>query len=520
MLFEVVCISFAFLLGLLVRLIGLPPLVGFLGAGFAINALGSSLNLPAEAGAVLSHLSHLGVLLLLFTLGLKLHVRSLIQPPVVGGALLHFAVSCLLFAPGLYLVMDLDARTAMLLGMALAFSSTVLAAKFLEAKHELRAFHGRVAIGILIVQDLIALGVLSVFGDHTPSVWAPVVLLAPLLRPVLMRLLDWMGHDELLVLMGLLLALVVGGVGFEQLGLSPELGALVMGMLLAGHPRAQELSKALWSLKEVFLVGFFLQIGMSGLPDWSAVIFATSLVLLLPVKAGLFFAVLLLFRLRARNAFLAGATLTCYSEFGLIVAAGLIPEWLVPLALAVALSFVVAAPFNRLAHPLFERLETRLNRLEGGIRHHPDEQPTTLGHASAMVLGMGRTGTSAYDALTERGARVIGIDADPGKVAAHRGTGRRVVYADVEDSTFWHGADLSHIRAVILATGSREASLFATRQLRLAGFDGLIIAHAFYPDEAEAIRAAGADQAYQTMAEAGVGLAGHAWAALEADKPT
>lgn len=511
--FEVICISAAFGLGILVRPLGLPPLVGFLAAGFLIHALREPLQLPDEAGRILEQVAHIGVLLLLFTVGLKLKLRNLLQPAVIGGGLLHFGISCLLLAPGVHLLLGLPWDTALLLAVALAFSSTVLAAKVLEAKRELRAFHGRVAIGILIVQDLIALAVLGLAGDHAPSPWALGLVALPLLRPVLNRLLMLVGHDELLVLVGMLLALAIGGMGFELLGLSPEVGALVMGMMLAGHPRAQELSASLWSLKEVFLVGFFLQIGMSGLPDREALLFAGALTLLLPLKTVLFFFLLLAFKLRARNAFLAGISLTCYSEFGLIVAAVVMPEWLVPLALAVAFSFVIAAPLNRLSHTLFERLESRLVPFERST-HHPDERPASLDRARVLVLGMGRAGTAAYDLLAERGERVIGIDADLDKVSAHSEAGRNVVYSDVEDSSFWHGADLSGVRAAVLAMPAVEANLFATRQLRAAGYRGLIVAHALYPDHARAIREAGADEAYATMSEAGVGLAEHAWEAL------
>ena len=187
-----------------------------------------------------------------------------------------------------------------MLAIALSFSSTVLAAKVLESKRELRAFHGRVAIGILVVQDLIALFVMSIASGQTPSMWALVVFGIPLLRPLIYRLVDYSGHEELLVLLGLLLALVVGGYGFEQVGLSSELGALAFGALLANHPRSSELSKALWSIKEIFLVGFFLQIGIGGLPDQNAVIFALVLAVALPLKGVLFFGLMVLFKLRAQ----------------------------------------------------------------------------------------------------------------------------------------------------------------------------------------------------------------------------
>jgi len=510
--FEVICISFALVFGLIVRQAGLPPLVGFLAAGFALNYFGADLGVPEEMGSILHHLAHLGVLMLLFTVGLKLKLKQLVQPQVIGGGLGHFAISVAIFTPGIRYLTAVDWNTALLLGIALAFSSTVLAAKILEAKRELEAFHGRVAIGILIVQDLVALVVLSIWGGHTPSVWALLVLLLPLLRPVLHWLLDISGHDELLVLMGMLLAVVLGGMGFETVGLSPELGALIMGVLLANHPRAQELSDSLWSLKEVFLVGFFLEIGMSGLPDSRALVFALVFGLVLPLKGILFFFLLILFRLRARNSFLAGLALSAYSEFGLIVAAAVLPEWLVPLAITVSVSFVVAAPLNRLAHPLYERLEDFLARFEKE-QVHPDEQAADLGDARVLVIGMGRTGTAAYDFLRDR-CPVIGLDADPYKVQEQVSAGRNVAYTDAEDANFWHGVDISGIEAVVLAMDDIESKLISARSLRALGFEGPIVSHALYEDHVDRIVAAGANKTYLTMYEAGVGLAEHTWEAL------
>jgi predicted Kef-type K+ transport protein len=159
-----------------------------------------------------------------------------------------------------------DTPAALLLAVTLGFSSTVVAAKILEERRELRAFYGRVVIGVLVVQDLVAVVLLDVAGGGTPSPWAALLLALPLARPLIFRFFERSGHEELLLLFGLLLALV-GGYGFQVVGLSSELGALLLGVLVAGHPRAVELSDALWGLKELFLVAFFLQIGMTGVPS-------------------------------------------------------------------------------------------------------------------------------------------------------------------------------------------------------------------------------------------------------------
>lgn len=507
---EVIWIAAAFICGLAVKTIGLPPLIGFLVAGFILNIYGF------QSTQILEFISHLGVLLLLFTVGLKLRLKNLIRLEVLAGSLLHLFLMSMVFIALLIALSGLDKQTIVIVAIALCFSSTVVAAKVLEQKKELRAFHGRVAIGILIMQDIVAVVLLSVAGDHSPTLWAFSVLALPLLKPFIHKLLDWSGHEELLALYGLLLAVVIGGAGFELLGLSSELGALLLGIILADHTRATEMSRSLWSLKEIFLVGFFLQIGMAGLPEMQNILIAIGLVLLLPLKVLLYFAVLLIFRLRSRTSFLAALSLATYSEFGLIIAqmgvdAEWIPvEWLVTIAFAVALSFIFAAPFNRAAHTIYGRYERILCRLESKQRH-PDDEPIHIGTAQILIMGMGRVGTGAYDFLKHRKQQCVGLDSDPGQVEKHLKAGRRVLYADAEDPGLWQNLHIDHVTTVLLAMPDLEANIIAVKQLRRRGYGGLIAATGVFPEHVTAIIEAGADVAYNYFDEVGVGFAEHVW---------
>ena len=503
--FETIILGFAYVFGLAARRVGLPPLVGFLAAGFAVHLAGPALGLPEATGPILHQVAHWGVLLLLFSVGLKLNLRQIAQGHVIGTALVHFALSVALGLP-LAMALGFDAAGALLLAVALSFSSTVLAAKMLESKRELGSFHGRTAIGILVVQDILALAVLAIWEGQAPNLWALALLGLPLVRLGLHRALAWAGHDELLVILGMLGALVVGGAGFAAMGLSSEIGALVAGLMLAGHPRAKELGHSMWALKEVFLVGFFLEIGLAGMPDAQALGFALAAGVLLPVKGVLFFALLTAFGLRARSAFLAGLSLSAYSEFGLILGAALMPGQVAGLALALALSFVIAAPLNRAAHPLFERFEGTLSHWQRRTRH-PDEEPRSLGRADVAVFGMGRTGSAAYDRLTDEGLVPVGLDADPFKARGHVAEGRNVLFADAEDVNFWREVDLGHVRAAVLAMDDLEAKLNAARNLRARGLTGPIVAHALHHDQQALLTEAGADCVYLTMTQAGIGLA-------------
>lgn len=504
----------AFAGGLLMRAVGLPPLIGFLFAGFALRAMG------VDPGHALDEVAHVGVLVLLFSVGLKLRLKNLARAEVWAGANLHLALFGAPLLIGLLLVWALPWKTAAVLAVALGFSSTVVAAKVLEEKRELRAFHGRVAIGVLIIQDLVAVALLGMVSPSGPSWWA-LVLVAGLLAcvPVLRRLLEWCGHGELLALFGLTLALCLGGEVFATTGLSQELGALLVGAAIASHPSANELSYRLWSLKEVLLVGFFVSIGIAVSPDLHSIALALLLVALLPVKAAVFFLLLVLFRLRARSSFLASIALASYSEFGLIVAKPMVDggvldaQWLSVVGLAAALSFVIAAPLNRMAHPLFDRFGPWLSRFESTSRH-PDDKPISLGSAEVVVFGMGRVGTGAYEYLKSRQVRVVGLDSDPAKVQRHIKQGRRVVYADAEDPDLWSRLRLDAVRAVMLALPDLEAKVLSAQHLRGSGYNGFITATNVFEEETSPILAAGCDATFNYFADAGYGFAKHSWDAL------
>ena len=502
---DLIWLGLAYLAGLTASALGLPPLVGYLGVGFALSGLGLT------PGALLGELAHLGVLILLFTVGLKLRLRSLLRREVWGGGLVHFALVAGLFSLGLS-VLGLTWQPAAFLGAGLAFSSTVLAAKVLEEKRELGAFHGRVALSVLILQDLIAVLLMALAGGAALSPWALALVALVFVRVPLARLLAWSGHAELLLLFGVALALT-GATLFEAVGLSGELGALAVGAALAGDRRSAELGELLWGVKEVFLVAFFVEVGLAGFPGARAVAGSLLLLLLIPLKAGLFFFLFVRSNLRARNAFLAALALASYSEFALIAAGvgvetGLLsPDWLATLALGVALSFAVAAPLNRFAHRLFDRLEVGLIRFETGARH-PDQQPLSLGSARFLIVGMGRTGAAAYARLRDAGEAVVGLDSDPARLEWCRAEGYRVRYGDAEDPELWAELRLDDIALVALTMPDLEAKLRTARHLEKRGFGGVLVATCLFPEDEAILKEAGVGLLFNPFVEAGVRLAG------------
>ena len=513
----------AFVCGFLVRQVGLPPLLGFLGAGFVLHAGG------VEGGATLQRLADLGVVLLLFTIGLKLKVKSLLKPEVWAGAGAHMIVTVMVFGGGIHLLSlagislfdDLDFKLALLVAFALSFSSTVFAVKILEEKGEMSSKHGQVSIGILIMQDIFAVIFLVFTAGKVPSPWAFALFGLVLVRPLLFFIIERSGHGELLVLLGWLLP-VAGMALFELVNLKPDLGALVLGMLLADHPKASELAKALLSFKDLFLVGFFLTIGLSGAPSPESLGIAVLLVAAVPFKVGLFFWLLTRLKLRARTATLASLSLANYSEFGLIVGAvgasnGWISgEWLVIVAIALSISFVLASPLNTAAQRLYDRWRERLVRFETGERL-PGDEYINPGDAEVGVIGMGRIGARAYDRLVAHlGRPIIGLDHDEETVRRNLQEGRNVILGDATDSDFWSRVrSRRRISLVVLAMADHSANLYMVRQFRAQSLDSTIAATAQFEDQMGELQDAGADVVFNFYEDAGAGFAEHICRKLE-----
>jgi len=511
-------ITIALLLGLAAKQLNLPPLVGFLVAGFLLNLGG------AQGGAFLSEIAELGVTLLLFTIGLKLNIRQLLRTEVWGVASTHMLLIVLVNALlvlglaqlSLPLFSGIDFATAAMIGFALSFSSTVFAVKVLEEKGDMASRHGRLAIGILIMQDIAAVLFLAVSTGKLPTPWALGLLLLIPLRPLFFDLMKRAGHDELLILFGFVLAL--GGAAlFEAVGIKGDLGALLLGLMLAGHPKTNELAKTLLGFKELFLIGFFLSIGLTGLPSPSIMLASLLLLAALPFKTVLYFWLATRFRVRARTATLTSLHLANYSEFGLIVGAiavangWLADDWLVLIAVALSFSFILAAPLNRDADTLFTRFHDFLLRFETEKRLGND-QPVSFPDVRVVIIGMGRIGSGAYDHLKSvYSDTLIGIDFDNDIIEQQQHAGRRVIQEDATDPDFFNRIDRKNNAAelVLVTLPNHAANLAVVRQLQQHNYTGHIAVTAKYADEVVDFNELGIESAYNIYAEAGSGFAGH-----------
>jgi glutathione-regulated potassium-efflux system ancillary protein KefC len=511
---EFVFILLAFICGLGLKVAGLPPLIGYLIAGFGLNYFGF------QSTDALQTIANLGITLMLFTIGLKLNVRDLYKKEVWLGSISHTVIwvtliNLLLVAVswfGLAAFADLDWSTQALLAFSLSFSSTVCIVKILEESGEIKTRHGKLAIGVLIMQDIIAVLFLVIATGKVPSIWALLLLLLFFAKPIWSMIIERVGHGELLILSGFLFAL--GGYElFQAVGIKGDLGALIVGMLIATHVKSVEMSKALMNFKDIFLVGFFLTIGFSALPTLDLTLTAALLCVFIPIKFMLFFSLFTLLKLRARTSYLASLVLSNYSEFGLIVVALVVslgwlnPEWLVVLALAVSFSFIMTGLVYKSSHNQYTKYKDKLKAFEKPNRLAEDIYVQPVG-AEIIVIGLGRVGKGAYSSLNSLvGKKVWGMDADPTRIKQLNKIGYQAMVGDGEDVDLWENMDLTQIQLILMALPSIEDICNITEQLQHANYAGKIASIARYDDEIEPLIEAGSDKVFNFFTEAGTGFA-------------
>lgn len=508
-------------LGLLVTRLRLPPLLGFLLAGFALKAV------DAVPPTGLDTIASLGVTLLLFSIGLKIKPQTLIQREVWVTATAHMVISIVvagavllvLAAVGVGLLAGQDLTTIALIAFALSFSSTVVVVKLLEERSQGQSLFGRIAIGILVIQDIAAVAFITASRGEPPTWWALALIALVPVAWLLHRVLDRISHGELLIVFGATCALLPGYALFEAVGLKGDLGALIIGVILGRHPRAIELAQGMWSIKNLLLVGFFVSIGFSieGAITGDHLLVALIMLALIPFQSLAFAALLRWQGLRTRTATLTALALANHSEFALIVTAvsvqsGLLEaQWLVVLALAVSFSFILSTLVNHSAAEIAEWMVGRLpdRSLE---RILPEDRPIDIGAANAIVLGLGRVGRAAYARLSDTyGLQPVGIEIDAERAAVVRERGLNAIQGDATDPDFWERCHQHpDVHLAVLAMPFHGSNMAALSQLRARGFTGTVAAISRFDDERDRILNAGADTAFQVYDGAGLSLADRA----------
>ena len=505
-----------------------PLIVAFIAAGILVGPSGFEW---VAASDQVDLLAKMGIALLLFVVGLKLdlHIIRTLGPVALATGLGQVLFTSIV---GYFIAVALGMTpvTALYVAVALTFSSTIIIVKLLSDKKEIDALHGRIAVGFLIVQDIVvvlvmigltALGVGTAaepggFGLEMLSVLVKgVVLLAVvalLMRYVLPRLIQHLARSvELLVLFAIAWAVLLASIG-DALGFSKEVGAFLAGVSLASTPFRETIGARLVGLRDFLLLFFFIDLGagleMATLGDQLGAALVLSLFVLIgnPLIVMIVMGVM---GYRKRTGFLAGLTVAQISEFSLIMVAlglnlGHLEVETVGLVTLVGLITISGSTYMILySHGLYERLAPWLNLFERRHAHREAAYDgTSEGDEDVIVLGLGRYGQGVSQALRQRGRRVLGVDFDPETVRSLQRNGYAILYGDAEDPEFLGSLPLGRVKWVISTAPERQVNLALLQGLSHHAYQGRVAVTAHSHHDAELLRQAGADLVLLPFADA------------------
>jgi Kef-type K+ transport system membrane component KefB/Trk K+ transport system NAD-binding subunit len=501
----------AVVIGALGTFLRQPLIVSFIAVGVLVG--------PAGIGLVTQHeeielLASIGISLLLFVVGLKLDFHLV---RTIGPVALATGVGQILFTSiiGFFIALALGMTplTATYVSVALTFSSTIIIVKLLSDKREIDALHGRIAVGMLIVQDiaviLAMIGITALAAGGTERIFTAEGLLVALAGLLFLggiaALAVWVlpaltarisRSPELLVLFAIAWAVALAAAG-EVLGFSREVGAFVAGASLASTPYREAIGSRLVSVRDFLLLFFFIDLGarldisLLGVTLGAAIILSAFVLIGNPL---IVMAIMSVMGYRKRTGFLTGLTVAQISEFSLILGAlglsvGHIDEEAMGLITTVGLVTIGLSTYMILySHRLYEWIGPALGLFERRVafRELATDAPVGEGTADVVIFGLGRYGSGIMAHLLERGRRVAGVDFDPDALARWRAAGVPVYYGDATDPELFEHLPIDHARWVVSTAPDLDASRTLLAHLRARGFRGRVAVSLRSAEEAEA----------------------------------
>lgn len=471
-----VALAAAFAGGLLARRVGLPTLVGYLVAGIIIGPF-----TPGFVGdtSTISQLAELGIIFLLFGVGLHFSLRDLwaVRAVAIPGALAQMAIITAL-GFGLAQLWGWTSSAGIVLGLALSISSTVVLLRGLMDFGLLNTSHGRVAIGWLVVEDLATVLILVLLPAFTQSTGEPVwqsvglALLKAAIFAVLMlvvgtRVIPWlllriahMRSRELFIVTVVTITIGTAVAAAELFGVSLALGAFLAGVVVSESATRHQVSAEVLPFRETFTVLFFVSIGMLVNPRHLIASAWLIVVLVLIIVVGKALLTLLsgfVLPAPARTMLVLAAGRSQIGEFSFLLAQsgvvlGIFTEGQYTLVLASAIISILVNPFMfRLIAPaesLLRRAPALWRRLD---RHSPSPQVSTEGMSGhVVVVGYGRVGQHVVTILEHLDVPRLVVEQDIGRAVELDQRGTPTLYGDAADSEVLDHAGLDRARLLVV----------------------------------------------------------------------
>ena len=490
-----IILSVAFIVAYIIKLFNQPIIIGYILAGIIIGPF--SLKSAADIG-IIHTFSQFGIAFLLFIVGLHLNPKVIKE---VGTSSLLIGLGQVILTFGLgfgvSMLLGFNSITGIYIGIALAFSSTIIVMKLLSDKQHLDSLYGKISIGILIIQDLVAIVVLMIISSVSggvvlgsfglQSLLIGVGLIAFLFLSgfyILPRLIKSIAkHQELLFLFSVFWCFLIAAL-FGYLGFSIEIGALIAGIVLSVSPYSVEISSKVRPLRDFFLIIFFIILGLN-LPILnlgSVIINALILsALVLIAKPLIFMTLSAFFRYTKRTNFLVGTTLAQISEFSLIVlmlgvAVGHITaEVLHTLTLTLVITIFLSTYMIIYSKAFYKRVYRFASLFE---RKRVKREKNIKEKYNTILFGYNRIGFSILRSLKKIKEKYLVVDFNPDTITDLKKFNIPCLYGDVDDPELLKELPLDKINMAVSTVPEFETNVLLIETIRLVNPRAIIIVRA------------------------------------------
>jgi len=503
-------VGLAAISSIIARVLRQPPIIAYLIAGVLVGPMFLGL-VNSSSGDYIQLFARMGIALLLFIVGLSLDFRVLKEIGKVASlAGLGEVIVTSLAVFGLSLWLGFTYHAALYLAAALAFSSTVVVVKILSDKKEIDTLHGKIALGILIIEDFIAALVLMVIplirGSGLNELlfgFSKIVVLIGLIffvsSLILNRFMDYLARSqETLFLFGIAWALALAAL-FNYLGLSLEIGALVAGMSLASSKYTLELGGKIKPLRDFFVVLLFVFFGSQLVGPISAGLIKQAIAfsfLILVGKPFIVMGFLRFFGYKKRTNFLAGSALAQISEFSLVIvlmglSLGYLNQEFMNLAVLIALITIGVSSYSiYYSRAIYGKIGPLLHLFDG---MGEEKEYENIGLYDVVLFGHHRMGYKLMQRLKQMKVRVLVVDYNPKVILSLDKQGIDCVYGDAADKNFLAEFKLTKAKLVISTLNDESANIAIKEILKDVESKATFIATAEQPRAAIDLYDIGAD---------------------------
>jgi len=494
----------------MVRLLKQPLIIGYILTGLIAGPY--LLNIVHSIDTI-STFSHIGVSLLLFIVGLNLSPKMVKE---VGKVSLITGVGQVVFTSviGFFIsrMLGFSVTASLYISIALTFSSTIIIMKLLSDKRDLETLYGKISVGFLLVQDIIAVLILVLISSFSNglSIWGVVlntlikgvasvgilILISIYVLPKLGKF--FASSQEFLFLFSIGWGLGLAAL-FNYLNFSIEIGALIAGVTLSLSPYNYEISSKMKPLRDFFIILFFIFLGSQMvIADISryvipAIIFSLFILIGNPLIVMILMG---LIGYSKRNGFLAGLTVAQISEFSLIlillgIRVGHLSNEILALVTIVGLITIAGSTYLIIySDKIYPHISKYLSIFEKkGSKRDKHYRPETY---DAILFGYNRIGYDFLETFKKMGKKFMVIDYNPGTIEDLTKKGMRCEYGDVDDSEFLNGLNLKNVKIVVSTIPNFETNMLLIDKIRCTNKGAIIMVISHQLDEANQLYRKGA----------------------------